>query len=98
MKVNDPGSNPLGATQIGGARPAETGLDKTGRQPDSLTTAKDEVSLSDLSGRLRELDSESPERAARLERLAAEVKSGRYNVDPAEVSHRIVNDALKGPE
>ncbi len=44
---------------------------------------------------LKILGTETPERAARLERLAAEVRSGRYIVDALAVSRGIIDDALK---
>jgi anti-sigma28 factor (negative regulator of flagellin synthesis) len=45
---------------------------------------------------LRILEAELSERAARLERLAAEVRSGRYRVDVMAVSRRLVDEALHG--
>ncbi len=57
----------------------------------------DRVQLSDLSEKLAAtLGPNSPERAARLERLAAEVQAGRYRVDPMAVSARIVDETLRG--
>jgi anti-sigma28 factor (negative regulator of flagellin synthesis) len=57
----------------------------------------DSIGLSDLSVRLLELVRvESPERAAHIERLAEQVRSGRYHVDALAVSRRIVDEALQG--
>lgn len=50
--------------------------------------------ISSLAGYLRSLSPETPERAAHLEKLSAEVQSGRYSVDAHELSRKIVDDAL----
>jgi anti-sigma28 factor (negative regulator of flagellin synthesis) len=50
--------------------------------------------LSDLAGRLRSLSSDTPERAAYLEKLSAEVEAGRYTVDAQALSRKIIDDAL----
>jgi len=76
--------------------------DKTGQMtPDNQDAGKaaskgasDEVQLSSLSEQVRVLAQTSPERSQRLERLAAAVAAGQYNVDPLEVSRGIVQDAL----
>jgi anti-sigma28 factor (negative regulator of flagellin synthesis) len=52
--------------------------------------------ISSLAGYLRSLSRETPERAAYLEKLLAEVQSGRYSVDAHELSREIVDDALGG--
>jgi anti-sigma28 factor (negative regulator of flagellin synthesis) len=42
------------------------------------------------------LGTSDPDRAARLERLSAEVQSGKYKVDAAAVSRKLVDEALRG--
>lgn len=57
----------------------------------------DRVQLSELSEKLSQmLGAEAPGRAARLERLAAEVEAGKYVVDAFAVSRRLVDEALGG--
>jgi anti-sigma28 factor (negative regulator of flagellin synthesis) len=51
--------------------------------------------LSDLAGRLRSLSPDTPERAAYLEKLSAEVEAGRYTVDAQALSRKIIDDALQ---
>ncbi len=67
-------------------------------EPDSQAASQsDRVQLSVLSDRLLKLlSADSPERASRLERLAADFRAGRYQVDALAVSRRIVDEALKG--
>jgi len=54
----------------------------------------DRVQLSEFSRRLKELAAESPERAARLERLRNEVRANRYNADARQTSRRLLQDGL----
>lgn len=56
----------------------------------------DQVQLSSLAqGLEKALAADSPERTARLERLSADIRAGRYHPDAQAVSQRIVADALK---
>lgn len=97
MKVNESSLNQAAASHLGKARQTEA-VTPGGPKKDGEAAAplgSDRVQLSDLSGRLLKLlNTESPERAARFERLAAEVRSGRYEVDALAVSRRIIDDAL----
>jgi flagellar biosynthesis anti-sigma factor FlgM len=94
-------------TYTSGALPPQTG--KTG-QAEAVTPGaenkqaasraagqEDQVHLSELSGRLLRIAStQSPERAARLERLGADVRAGRYQVDAMRVSRALIEEVLKG--
>lgn len=98
MKVNDSNTANLGnvgSSNVGKA--AETkGASRT-KEKQSIGTGgsePDRVSLSNLSGSLRAALTESPEREARLEKLSAEVSSGRYHVDSNTLSKDIVSDAF----
>ncbi|WP_321474275.1 flagellar biosynthesis anti-sigma factor FlgM [uncultured Paludibaculum sp.] len=53
----------------------------------------DQVSLSTLAERLQSLESQSPERQARLEHLTAAYQSGNYDPDPDAISEAIIEDA-----
>ena len=89
----------LAATQAAKAQQAEQVASKGERSEPAAAVApeSDQVQLSDLTtGLSRVLGMENPERAARLERLAAEVQSGRYRVDALAVSQRLVDEALRG--
>lgn len=54
----------------------------------------DQINLSGLSQQLRALDTDSPERAERVRALAAAFAAGAYQVDPAQVASRLVDDAI----
>jgi len=87
------------ATQADKARPTEAVTPKA--DPSEAAAAgparPDEVELSELTGKLcGRLGAEDPERAARLERLAAEVQSGRYRVDSLAVGKHLLDEALRG--
>lgn len=98
MKIHDPYLTGAGASQLNQTQqPATVTSAQTERDTKPAETAHDSVGISELSIRLLELARiESPERVARLERLAAEIRSGRYQVDPLAVSRRIVDAALQG--
>ena len=93
MKIDDPKLTGMSPSQIGGTQ-APDSASVRGKKNDAAATSRDQVALSELGAKLRELDSDSPERAARLEQLAAEVQAGRYRVDPMQVSDRIIEEAL----
>jgi len=62
---------------------------------------KDRVQLSNLLESLRRQagsgeDEISPERAAYLDKLGAQVASGNYQVDANKLSARIIDDTVKG--
>ena len=97
MKVHESSLNQAAASQIGKSREAEAvtpgELKKGGvAQPGQDS---DRVQLSELSGRLLEcLNAESPQRAERLEKLAADYRARRYQPNSLETSRRIVDDAI----
>ncbi|MBM3746375.1 MAG: flagellar biosynthesis anti-sigma factor FlgM [Acidobacteria bacterium] len=97
--VGDADAGQSAATQASKARQAEQVTPK-GAQADPAARAareSDQVQLSDLTERLSQmLGTSDPDRAARLERLAAEVQSGKYQVDAAAVSRKLVDEALRG--
>jgi flagellar biosynthesis anti-sigma factor FlgM len=98
MKVDDPNLSGMTPSQVGRTQPPDSLGVRQKKNDAAAGTSRDEVALSDLSARIRELDSDSPERMARLEQLAAEVESGRYRVDAGELSSRIIDDALRPEE
>lgn len=97
MKINDPSSAGIGSTKLGESQAAGS-VGRGGRSNAAAAGAGagDQVQLSDLASTVRALSSDSPERTARLERLAMEVQSGRYEVNAQALSASIVDGALKG--
>lgn len=98
MKVDDPNLAGMTSSKIGGTQAPDSVSVRQKKNDSAASHSRDEVALSDLSAKIRELDSDSPERMARLEQLAAEVASGRYKVDSMEVSGRIIDDAQRPDE
>jgi flagellar biosynthesis anti-sigma factor FlgM len=97
MKVDDPKLTGMTSSQVGGAQaPDAAGVRQ--KKHEGGSGSRDEVSLSDLGAKLRELDSESPQLAERLAQLAADVQAGRYRVDPMQVSDRIIDDAMSSDD
>ncbi|MBI1791220.1 MAG: flagellar biosynthesis anti-sigma factor FlgM [Acidobacteria bacterium] len=95
MKIYD--QNPLGSTgSAHGASGAEAVEARSGaRGAAGSRVEEDRAVLSGLAGRLSQaLEAESPERAARVEQLRAEVASGRYRADALGISRGIVREAL----
>jgi len=89
--VNAPGTGQAEPTRTSGVlrttsygRPAE---------PDAGVHSGDQADLSGLSRTLRAL-SAGPDRADRVDALAAAYQAGSYQPDPDAVSHRLVEDAL----
>jgi len=60
----------------------------------SRTGGTDQVNLSSLASVLQGALSDSPERAAYLERLASEYEAGTYAPDPNSIASGIVSDPL----
>jgi len=55
----------------------------------------DRVSLSGLASRLVDLaGSQTPQGAARLEKLAAQFRAGKYQPDAAAVSRKLVSESM----
>ena len=94
MKINDANVAGLASPGVGKAQEAEQGARlRQGRREEGASSSTDHVQLSGLSEALRGTQSESPERAAHVERLSQEVQSGRYHVDSVEISKSIIEHA-----
>jgi len=96
MKIDNSnlgGVSPDKSQQINAAKPDPAGS----RQAAAAASGDpgDQVTLSSLSERLAVAGTESPERAARIERLAGEVASGRYSVDALVLGRRMIDEMLK---
>ncbi len=87
MKVNDANSGAVaGAGQSLGVQ-APTG-GSGGRK--SSSASSDQVQLSSLGSQLSAMQSDSPQRGARVDQLAAMVANGSYSVDSKSVSSSIL--------
>ncbi|MBI2690277.1 MAG: flagellar biosynthesis anti-sigma factor FlgM [Acidobacteria bacterium] len=62
------------------------------------TAGNDEVNLSSLASALQGALADSPDRAARLDRLAGEYAAGTYNPDPESIAGGIISDSLLDEE
>ena len=93
MKINQSLLDSSGVTQLGktsGTGPGGAATSGLGRAD------RDRVQLSDLSARLlASSEVGASDRASRVEQLATEVRSGRYQVDAAELSRRLVDEAIR---
>jgi flagellar biosynthesis anti-sigma factor FlgM len=101
LKIQDAYLPSSGASQLKPTDPATQNAPVTSSRAEAERKAgaspSDRVGLSELSVRLLELVRvESPERASRIERLAEQVRNGRYQVDALAVSRRIIEEALQG--
>lgn len=93
MKVNDTSLASAATTRLGAAERAEGR--RLSRKGEANGAETDSVQLSALASRLaRMVESESPARVERLERLTALVRSGEYRPNAAAVAASIVEDAL----
>lgn len=96
MKIND--SNSPGVSSPGIGKPPAVEESVKSRQSNldtSSSSSPDQVQVSGLGQALRAADPNSPERAAHLEKLSADIESGRYKVDSTEIAKSIIKDALK---
>jgi anti-sigma28 factor (negative regulator of flagellin synthesis) len=58
--------------------------------------ASDQVQLSTLAEQIRMEGSESPERSARLEQLAQQVREGAYEPDTGAVAEAVIEESRRG--
>ncbi|HUS07237.1 MAG TPA: flagellar biosynthesis anti-sigma factor FlgM [Bryobacteraceae bacterium] len=99
MKINDPNLNGLASPGVG--KPQEQDASARSRSKgleSGSASGEDHVQLSTLGSQLRAEDSESPERAAYLEKLQAQVEDGSYQADVDQLSKRIIDEATKAGE
>ncbi len=98
MKVNDSLLSQAAASQLGKTQGSEA-IPAGGAQKEGTAgqlQEGDHVQLSNLSGRLLDvLTADSADRGARVERLAAEDRAGRYQADAMAVSRGIIDEALQ---
>jgi anti-sigma28 factor (negative regulator of flagellin synthesis) len=95
MKIQDPNVSGLSTGGVGKAAELE-GSRQAKRAEQAQSQSGDSVALSGLSAALAAAQSESPERAAQLEKLSLEVESGRYKVDAKQLARAVIKDAFQG--
>ena len=88
MRIDDRNPNVISASPLGRTPAAGAPSEPAG------PAGEDQLRLSNLAGCLRSLSSDTPERAAYLEKLSAEIEAGRYTVDAQALSRKIIDDAL----
>jgi anti-sigma28 factor (negative regulator of flagellin synthesis) len=97
MKVDQRYLEQAGTTRLD--KPQETQSTSSGRTQTGTARSSersDEVQLSGLSERLLDVASmDQPGHAARIARLAAEVRSGSYQTDDVETAKRLVQEATR---
>ena len=94
MRINDLHSTGASAAETGRAQGSQQ-VDRDGAtSPASARggSGPDHVDLSPLS---RALHAGGVAHHARIHRLAGQYRSGQYQVDPAQLSHAMVSDALQ---
>lgn len=94
MKINDSNIPGLGPNGVGNTGGVGEGLQQP-KGAGQASNSVDQVSLSGLSAAISAAQSDSPDRAAYLERLSADVEAGRYKVDAGALAKDIVQDAMK---
>lgn len=96
MKVNENVLSQAAASQLGKTRGSEA-AGAGGAREGSAAQAQDgdQVSLSNLSGRLLDMLADPADRQARVEQLAADYRAGRYQPDALAVSRGIIDEAMR---
>lgn len=101
MRVNDSNSREISQQGVGSSgvgRTQEATRIERGSgvsSPAKTGGSDDRVQLSHLTSVLQAEDSQSPERAAKIEQLRADVASGRYKLDAKDLAKSMVDDVMK---
>jgi anti-sigma28 factor (negative regulator of flagellin synthesis) len=83
--------DPQNVTGANASQPASLIQAAGQRSSTAIGSSSDQAELSGLSKAIQSFQSD---RSARVDRLAALVRSGKYDASPAKVSSAIVNEAL----
>lgn len=95
MRVQDSNLNSVSISTRGTGRTDAAHGGRAGSSSPHGGYGQDQLSLSDLSSLVRTVSGDTPERASRVNALAASYKSGNYKVNSAAVAGSVVNDALR---
>lgn len=90
MKVNDPNGTGI----PGLSKNEKTDRINERRTVKGASNESDQCQLSTLSSVLGALQTESPQRAARLDHLSVAVGTGRYGIDPYVVGASVIRESL----
>jgi len=99
MKIDDRNAVPLNPADVARAQATEAAQQQQAAQnvrPKGEAPASDRVALSELSAKIRELVSGSPEREARIAKLAEEFAAGRYSPDADAIADALIAEAEMG--
>jgi anti-sigma28 factor (negative regulator of flagellin synthesis) len=91
MRVNDSSSS--GISGLNRTDPGSSGAGSKIRG--GRFDRDDQVSLSNLSSAMNALETDSPERSARLSSLSAAIMSGSYQVDPSALSGALIHQSMR---
>lgn len=95
MKINNGYNDPQANAANSSQRAQETaaaGTNRTGAGNNQSRT--DEVNLSSLAAAVQSALSDSPERTAHLERLAADFAAGTYQADGTSTARGLIDETL----
>jgi len=93
MKIHDQDTAGIAGSGIGRTDAVQSSSGRKGSAPAGGAQG-DRVQISDLAQAIRNLTTESDERAAHLDRLSADYAAGRYKVDAGELSRKLIEDAV----
>jgi flagellar biosynthesis anti-sigma factor FlgM len=99
MKINNGYNDPQANAANSSQRAQETAAAGTNRTGSGNNQSRaDEVNLSSLAAAVQSALSDSPERAARLERLAAEFAAGDYQTDATSTARSLIDETLSAQD
>jgi len=95
MRVHDTSSGNVEARRLAEQQRTEaTGQAKPESKGAEGKAGSDRLQLSTLATRIQAEDVDSPERTAKLEKLAADYAAGRYQPDSDAISEKLIDEAL----
>jgi flagellar biosynthesis anti-sigma factor FlgM len=97
MKINN-GYNANSAQAAERAQEAAAAAQGKAAKGGNKQSGSDEVSLSSLASAVQSALSDSPDRLARVEQLAADFAAGNYQPDAEATARGLISDALSQPE
>jgi len=94
MKINNGYNDPQANAANSSQRAQETAAAGTNRTGSGNNQSRADDNLSSLAAAVQSALSDSPERAARLERLAAEFAAGDYQTDATSTARSLIDETL----
>lgn len=93
MKINEQNLAGVGGSQLSRTQGVDSLSSSKRTSSNSTDGAQDRAQLSALAERIRAADPQSSAHAQRLQKLAAVVQSGKYNLDAGAVSDALINES-----